>query len=176
MRLHGDVGVQVVQCPVGLFATVPAALVHALNFFVSPARSLMLLRTGNWNKRIDSRQRMSTLGEVLVYILIMLVFFVKLGRGGQNKSAAKRRMYNLQLVVAVREKPLRAQGDLKSQGAHNASLVEGSGLPTQGATRNPWVFGADPDNAACRDVGYKASIAAGDLHKSGSSGRRLMDL
>jgi len=78
-------------------------------------------------------------------------------------------------VVAVREKPLRAQGDLKSQGAHNASLVEGSGLPTQGATRNPWVFGADPDNAACRDVGYKASIAAGDLHKSGSSGRRLMD-
>jgi hypothetical protein len=58
VRLHSNMSVQVVQSTVSFLATVPAALVHALNIYVSPPRSLVLrARIGvNW------RQRMSTLG------------------------------------------------------------------------------------------------------------------
>lgn len=61
VRLHRDMRVQVVQGAVGLFASVPAAFVHALDFLVSPARTLVLLRAWNWDKRVDGRQRMSSL-------------------------------------------------------------------------------------------------------------------
>lgn len=55
MRLHGDVSIQVVQCTVGLFAAVPATLVHALNFFISSPRSLVLLRAWNRDERVNLR-------------------------------------------------------------------------------------------------------------------------
>jgi hypothetical protein len=41
---------------VSFFATVPSALVHALNFFVSPAGSLVLLSPRNWNKGINLKE------------------------------------------------------------------------------------------------------------------------
>lgn len=46
-------GVQVVESTVGLLTPVPAALVHTLNFLVPATRSLVLLRTGDWNERVD---------------------------------------------------------------------------------------------------------------------------
>ena len=61
MRLHGDVCVQVVQCPIGFFATIPSALVHTFNFFISTPGPLMLLRARNRDKRVDGRQRMAPL-------------------------------------------------------------------------------------------------------------------
>lgn len=51
MRLHGDVGVQVVQSAIGLLATLPAALIHALDFLVAASRTLVLLRTWDGHKR-----------------------------------------------------------------------------------------------------------------------------
>lgn len=53
MRLHGDVGIEMVQSAVGLFATVPATLVHALNLLVSSSRTLMLLRSGDGHERVN---------------------------------------------------------------------------------------------------------------------------
>lgn len=53
MGLHRHVGVQVVESTVGLLTPVPAALVHTLNFLVPATRSLVLLRTGDWNERVD---------------------------------------------------------------------------------------------------------------------------
>jgi hypothetical protein len=54
VRLHRNVRVQVIQSTVGLFASVPSALVHALDLFVAAARSLVLLRTWNGHKRVNS--------------------------------------------------------------------------------------------------------------------------
>jgi hypothetical protein len=59
-----------VKSAVGLFAPVPATLVHALDFFIAPARSLVLLRTWNWNKRVYRGERMSSLHVVLAEILV----------------------------------------------------------------------------------------------------------
>jgi hypothetical protein len=42
MRLHRDMGVQVVERAVRFFAAVESALVHALNLLVTPPRPLML--------------------------------------------------------------------------------------------------------------------------------------
>lgn len=53
VRLHSDVGVEMVQSAVGLFATIPATLVHALNFFIPSSRTLMLLRAGDRHERIN---------------------------------------------------------------------------------------------------------------------------
>ena len=44
VRLHCDVRVEMVQGAIGFFAAVPSTLIHTLNFFVTPARSLVLLR------------------------------------------------------------------------------------------------------------------------------------
>ena len=55
MRLHRDVRIQVVKRSVRLFASIPAALVHALDFFISATRSLMLLRTRDGHERVDRR-------------------------------------------------------------------------------------------------------------------------
>jgi len=62
MRLHGYVSVQVVQCAVGLFATVPAALVHALDFLVSSAWTLVLLSTRNGDERVNLTRTRSSRG------------------------------------------------------------------------------------------------------------------
>jgi hypothetical protein len=55
MRLHCNVRIQMVQSTVSLLATVPPTFVHALNFFISPAWSLVLLRARNGYKRINCR-------------------------------------------------------------------------------------------------------------------------
>jgi len=78
-------------------------------------------------------------------------------------------------VVAALERPLRARADLKSRDAHSAYPAGGNGLPTRVAKDTPLEFGVALDNAACRGEVCKASIAADDLHMSGSSARRLMD-
>ena len=52
MALHGDVGIEMVQSSVGLLAAVPATLVHALDFFIPPARPLVLLRTRDGHERV----------------------------------------------------------------------------------------------------------------------------
>lgn len=53
MRLHGDVGIEMVQSAVGLFATVPATLVHALDLLISSSRTLVLLRPGDGHERVN---------------------------------------------------------------------------------------------------------------------------
>lgn len=53
VRLHGDMCIQVVERAICLLATIPPALVHSLNFFISTARSLVLLSTWNRNEGID---------------------------------------------------------------------------------------------------------------------------
>jgi hypothetical protein len=55
MRLHGDVSVKVIQCAVRLFATLPAALIHALDFLITAARSLVLLSARYGDERINLR-------------------------------------------------------------------------------------------------------------------------
>lgn len=52
MRLHGDVCIEMVESAVGLLASVPATLVHALNLLVASARALVLLRSRDRNKRV----------------------------------------------------------------------------------------------------------------------------
>lgn len=52
MRLHRDMSVQVVKSAVGLFAAVPATLVHALDLFISSAGSLVLLGAWNGDERV----------------------------------------------------------------------------------------------------------------------------
>lgn len=51
--LHGDVGVEMVQSAVGLFTTVPATLVHALDLLISSSRTLVLLRAGDGHERVN---------------------------------------------------------------------------------------------------------------------------
>jgi hypothetical protein len=53
MRLHGDMRVQMIERAVRLFTTLPATLVHSLDFFVSASGPLVLLGTGNGNEGID---------------------------------------------------------------------------------------------------------------------------
>lgn len=61
VRLHCDVRIQVIEGSVSLFTPVPAALVHAFDFFVASTRSLVLLCTGDGDKGINGRERMSAL-------------------------------------------------------------------------------------------------------------------
>ena len=53
MRLHCHVCVEMVQCSVCLFATIPATFVHSLNLLVSSSRSFVLLRTGDWHEGVN---------------------------------------------------------------------------------------------------------------------------
>lgn len=55
VRLHGDMSVEMVQSAVGLFATIPATLVHALDFFIAAPGALVLLGAGNRYERVDLR-------------------------------------------------------------------------------------------------------------------------
>ena len=67
MALHGDMGIQMVQCSVSLLASIISTLVHALNLFVAAARALMLLGTGNGNEGVNLRKRMSLWDTVIRY-------------------------------------------------------------------------------------------------------------
>lgn len=62
MGLHGDVSIEVVQSAVCLLATVPSALVHALNLLVSSPRSLVLLRAWYGHKAVDLNMQCQYLG------------------------------------------------------------------------------------------------------------------
>lgn len=53
MGLHGNVSIEMVQSTVGFFAAIPPTLIHALDFFVATARSLVLLGAGNRNERVN---------------------------------------------------------------------------------------------------------------------------
>lgn len=53
MSLHGHVCIEMVECSVRLFATIPATFVHALNFFVAATRALGLRCSRNGNKRVN---------------------------------------------------------------------------------------------------------------------------
>lgn len=65
MRLHRNVRVQMVQGAVGLLATVPTALVHALNLFIPSAGSLVLLRARNGNERVYGGEWVTAVGGSL---------------------------------------------------------------------------------------------------------------
>jgi len=53
VRLHGDVGVEVVQGTISLLAAVPSTLIHTLNFLITTSRTLMLLGAGNRNEGVN---------------------------------------------------------------------------------------------------------------------------
>lgn len=53
MRLHCDMRIQMVESAIGFFTAIPSALVHALNFFITPARSLVLLCTRDRDEGIN---------------------------------------------------------------------------------------------------------------------------
>lgn len=65
MRLHRDMGVEMVQGPVSLLAAIPPAFVHALDFFIPPAGSLMLLGPRDWDKRVDLQAENHVLVEMV---------------------------------------------------------------------------------------------------------------
>lgn len=57
MRLHGDVGVEMIQCAISLLAAIPSTLIHALNLLITTSRTFVLLCAGNWDERINLPQR-----------------------------------------------------------------------------------------------------------------------
>lgn len=59
MRLHGDVGIEMVQSAIRLLAAIPATLVHSLDLLVSPPRPLMLLRTRDRDERVHLVAKLS---------------------------------------------------------------------------------------------------------------------
>jgi hypothetical protein len=59
-----------IQGAICLLAAVPATLVHALDFFISPARSLVLLRAWNWDEGINGGERVSSLYTLLAGIIV----------------------------------------------------------------------------------------------------------
>ena len=61
VRLHGHVRIQMIERAIGFLAAIPPALVHSLDFFVSPSRTFVLLSTRNWDERVNCRKRMTTL-------------------------------------------------------------------------------------------------------------------
>jgi hypothetical protein len=61
MRLHCDMRIEMVKGAIRLLASVPTTLVHALNLFVSPTGSLVLLRARNWNERVHGGEWVSSL-------------------------------------------------------------------------------------------------------------------
>jgi hypothetical protein len=56
MRLHRHMGVEVVQCAIGLLASIVATLVHALNLLVASPGPLVLLCARNRDEAIDLRR------------------------------------------------------------------------------------------------------------------------
>jgi hypothetical protein len=50
VRLHGHMGIEMIQGSVSLFTPIPSALVHALDLLVSSSRALVLLGTWNGDK------------------------------------------------------------------------------------------------------------------------------
>jgi hypothetical protein len=58
VRLHGDMSVEMIQGAIGLFTTIPATLIHALDLFISSTGTLVLLSTWDRDEGVNLRQRM----------------------------------------------------------------------------------------------------------------------
>ena len=50
VRLHCNVRIQMIQCAIGLFTSLPTAFVHAFYFLIPTPGALVLLSTGNRHK------------------------------------------------------------------------------------------------------------------------------
>jgi hypothetical protein len=50
MALHGNVGVEVIQCTIRLLTSIPTTLVHTLDFFISATGALVLLSAWDGDK------------------------------------------------------------------------------------------------------------------------------
>ena len=53
VRLHGDVRIKMIQGTVSLLTAIPSTFIHALNFFVTSSRTLVLLGAGNGYERVN---------------------------------------------------------------------------------------------------------------------------
>lgn len=69
VRLHGDMGIEMVQCAICLLASVPSALVHPLDLFVSATRTLVLLSTGDWDEGVDLDRRIKSAKHALEWFM-----------------------------------------------------------------------------------------------------------
>lgn len=195
MRLHRNVRIQMIESTVGFFTAVPATFIHALNFLVPPARSLVLLCARNRHKRIHGRQRMSSLCAMLARSRVYahghpvarkpILPEPKTRRLSRAKRVKCRHNHEdpyilyLPLVASEQETPLQVQTDLTSQGDRTAAYPgEDNAQPNQvvAAAAGIWAFAGAPDSAAYRGVVCRASIAVGGEDRSGSSQRLLMDL
>lgn len=54
-----------IEGTISLFAAVPAALIHPLDFFVASSRSLVLLRSRNWYKRVNLLSTILSMNQLL---------------------------------------------------------------------------------------------------------------
>jgi len=61
VRLHRDMRIQMVERAICFLASIPAAFVHAFDFFVATSGTLVLLGTGDRDERVDLRKRMRIL-------------------------------------------------------------------------------------------------------------------
>lgn len=61
MRLHRNVRVQMVERAVCLFAPIPPALVHSLDFFIATTWALVLLSTRDRDEGVDLGKRVRIL-------------------------------------------------------------------------------------------------------------------
>lgn len=139
MRLHSHVRVQMVERPIRLFASIPPTLIHALNFFVSPSRTLVLLCAWNWDKRIHGRKRVTTLPDKISHCI------------------RETRFSHLQLAVsALYAREYLVLHHPMSQASDHMPSAVGTDPPSL-AFRTPW---AAQGTAASRAEAGTASIGA----------------
>lgn len=141
VRLHRHVRVQMVERAVRFFAAIPPALVHALYFFISAPRSLVLLRAGNRNKRIHGRQWVTTLAEV-----------------SDERAQSLYKRGPIPQAVSRLARPCRARQERPSQArGHTLAARNGHGRPTRVARTLAAQVGRRM--AACGLAVDRASIA-----------------
>ena len=61
VRLHSDMRIQVIECTISFLTTLVPTFIHAFDFFIAPAGTLVLLCTRNRNERVDLRKRVRIL-------------------------------------------------------------------------------------------------------------------
>ena len=61
MRLHSDMRIQVIEGTISFLATLMPTFVHAFDFLVAAAGTLVLLCAGDRNERVDLRKRVRIL-------------------------------------------------------------------------------------------------------------------
>lgn len=87
MRLHRDMGIQMIERAICLLTPLPSTLVHALNLFIAPARSLMLLGAGDRDERINLGKRMR------------ILLGTRLSTGGKKKRKGRGKNVLVRVVV-----------------------------------------------------------------------------